>query len=317
MIVVTAPQLIDIELSESARRALLGRALHAVTLDWFGKRITVRFDEAAAAASFRKRYTAFLSCESPGIVVCAVRSGNEAGEPIFFTEPGGACRYPAVLQPDVVAFLADAVTHRAFFDVNPALMSFHAAAVRIGDRAAAISAASTGGKSTTALACARRGMALYTDERCVLIDGRVHAFPRAINIRSGGMDLLLAHDVPCDGGIGKRLQPHGGAHWESASFEEIFGGRAFPEPAKLETIFFIEGRADEPCVVPLPIDDAIVRLLTAGFSGPTCGMDRVVAATALYQQTRVYGLTLGSPDESAQLIASTTNACQSTLAAAS
>jgi hypothetical protein len=317
MMMVTAAQLVDIELTASARRELLKRASEIVTIEWFGKRIAVHFDEAAAAASFHKRYTAFLSSESPDLVVCAVRAGNEAGEPIFWAEPGGACRYPAALHGDVIAFLADAVTHRAFFDVNPAIMSFHAAAVRIGDAAAAISATSTGGKSTTALACARRGMVLYSDERCVLVDGFVHAFPRAINVRKGGMELLLAQDVPGDGGIGKRLQPHGGAHWESASFEEIFGDRSLPAPAALEAIFFIEGRADAPHVAPLPLDGAIVRLLTAGFCGPKCGMDRVAAATAILQRTRVYGLTLGSPDETAQLIASTTNACESRVAVAS
>jgi len=314
---VTAAQLVDIELSVSARCELLKRASEVVTLEWFGKHIAVHFAEAAAAASFRKRYTAFLSSRSPDLVVCAVRSGNEDGEPVFWAEPGGACRYPAALQGDVIAFLADAVTHRAFFDVNPLIMSFHAAAVRIGDAAAAISAASTGGKSTTALACARRGMPLYTDERCVLIDGCVHAFPRAINVRKGGMGLLLAQEVPGDGGIGQRLRPHGGVHWESASFEEIFGDRSLPAPAKLQAIFFIEGRAAAPHVAPLPLDGAIVRLLTAGFCGPKCGMDRVAAATAIFQQTRVYALTLGSPDDTAQLIASTTNVRESRVAVAS
>jgi hypothetical protein len=317
MIMVTAAQLVDIELGAATRHELLQRASEVVGFEWFGKRIAVHFDESAAAISFRSRYSAFLSSGPPDLVVCAVRSGNEAGEPVFWTEPGGACRYPAALNGDVIAFLADAVTHRAFFDVNPAIMSFHAAAVRVGDAAAAISAESTGGKSTTALACARRGMPLYTDERCVLINGSVHAFPRAVNVRKGGMDLLLAQNVQFDGGIGKRLQPHGGAHWESASFEEIFGKRALPEPAKLEVIFFIEGRAGVPHVAPVPRGDAIVRLLTAGFCGPQCGMDRVAAATALFQQTRVYALTLGSPDDTAQLIASTTNACESTVAVAS
>ena len=317
MIMVTAAQLVDIELSAAARYDLLERASEVVAFEWFGKRIEVHFDEAAAAISFGNRYSAFLSAGPPDLVVCAVQSGNEAGEPVFWTEPGGACRYPAALNGDVIAFLADAVTHRAFFDVNPVLVSFHAAAVRVGDAAAAISAESTGGKSTTALACARRGMPLYTDERCVLIDGSVHAFPRAVNLRKGGMELLLAQDVQGDGGIGKRLKPHGGAHWESASFEEIFGSRLLPEPAKLEAIFFIEGRADVPHVAPLPQGGAIVRLLTAGFCGPKCGMDRVAAATALFQQTRVYALTLGSPDDTAQLIASRTSACESRVAVAS
>ncbi|MDQ6767662.1 MAG: hypothetical protein M3Z41_07620 [Candidatus Eremiobacteraeota bacterium] len=306
MIMVTAPQLVEIELSPTQRRELFGLAREVVVIEWFGRRIAACFRHAAQAESFRKRYQSFVSDGTPDMWSCAVQDGNEAGEPIFWTEPGAAYRYPAGLQGGVIAFLADAVTHRAFFDVNPAMLSFHAAAVRVGDAAVAISAVSTGGKSTTAIACVRRGMALYTDERCVLIGGRVHPFPRALNIRQGGLELLCAHDLPDDSGIGNRLRARGDGDWEAASFADVLGDMPLPKPAKLEVVFFIDGHDSVARVVPLSLEAAIVRLLTAALCGPKPGLDRVAAATALCRQARMYALTTGTPDDTALLIEATT-----------
>jgi hypothetical protein len=307
MTFVTARELIEIELDAAQRQALFERARHVVSIEWFGRCIAACFDEPAAADSFRNRYQSFLKPGNPDLWSCALQKGNDAGEPIFWTEPGRAYRYPAQLRaPHVISFLADAVTHRAFFDVNSELVSFHAAAVRIGDAAAAISAISTGGKSTTALACSRRGMDLYSDERCVLKAGMVQPFPRAINVRQGGVELLTSEEIPGDGGIGGRLRAHEGADWESASFADVLGDRPMPHPAKLEALFFIDGRGALARVTPLTLDDAIVRLLTAGLAGPGAGLDRVATATALCRQARVFALTMGTPDDTALLIAATT-----------
>ena len=183
--IVTAAELIEVELGAADRARLARQANQIVTVEWFGRRIAARFEQDHAAAIFRARYADFLASGPVELESCAAFSEN--GEPLFWTEPGAAYRYPArIAAAHVVAFLADAATQRAFFDVNAELLSFHAAAVAVGDRAAAISAISTGGKSTTAIACARRGMALFSDERCVLKDGRVNAFPRAMNLRQHG-----------------------------------------------------------------------------------------------------------------------------------
>ena len=308
MRVVTANELVELELSAPERWRLLERADHRVTMQWYGRRICACFDSAEQAEIFRKRYSAFVTTGKPELYSCAVQAGNDAQEPVFWTEPGSAYRYPAPLRgAEVMAFLADAVTHRAFFDVNPDVISFHAAAIRVGNVAAALSAVSTGGKSTTAIACARRGMDLYTDERCVLRDGLVQPFPRAVNIRRGGLELLCSEEVPGDLGIGRRLREHAGAEWISAPFGEVFGDRAVPAPAKLDAIFFIQGRSGIAQATQLSIDDSIVRLLSAGLCGPQPGLDRVAAATALFRRARVYSLSLGSPDDTAMLVAATTS----------
>jgi hypothetical protein len=307
MRVVTSKELIDCEIGAEARRALADRAGHSVVLRWFDCCIAVGFEHAGAAQIFRQRYRAFETDGNPTLRVYAVQSNDGLDQAIFFCEPGFACRFPSrLLGDEVIAFLADAVLQRAFFDISNRIVSFHAAAVRIGEVAAAISAVSTGGKTTTAIACARRGMGLYTDERCVLKDGLVLAFPRAVNIRPGGLELLSSDDVPDDQGIGQRLRKHPGGEWVSASFEDVLGTNVLPKPAPLEVMFFIIGRGRSARVEALARQDAIVQLLQAGFCGPGHGLDRVAAGTALCRTTRAYSLILGTPDDTALLVAATT-----------
>ena len=303
---VTAAELVPADLDAQERHRLAAGARHSVRLRWFERSIEVRFDQSDAAQIFRQRYQAFVADDEPVLRCYAIQADDGSGEPIFFCEPGNAWRYPAALRGgQVIAFLADAVVHRAFFDVHPDIVSFHAAAVRIGSVAAAISATSTGGKSTTAIACARRGMGLYTDERCVIKGGFVHAFPRAVNIRCGGLELLSSDDIPGDGGIGDRLRAQAN-EWNSASFAEVLGTNELPEPAPLETLFFIIGRGRTAHVEALPRQDAIVQLLHGGLCGPRPGLDRVAAATSLCGAARAYNLVLGTPDDTALLIAATT-----------
>ena len=307
MSVVTANELVEIPLAEAQRRALRRQAGHRVVFDWCATRVAACFDDAAAASMFGKRYAAFASSGEPALTTCALRSAGQSAEPVFFADPGPAYRYPARLRgAEVIAFLADAVTQHAFFDVNPRCTSFHAAAIRVGHAAAAISAISTGGKTTTAIACARRGMPIYGDERCVIIDGLVQAFPRAINIRRGGLELLASEDVPGDRGIGGRLRAHRSGEWTSAAFEDVFSDDAVPGPAPLAAIFFIEGHSTIARAERLGREQSVVRLLRASLSGPAPGLDRVAAAVALCHTTRCYALTLGTPDDTALLVAATT-----------
>ena len=306
MRLVTASELMNADLDVVARRRLADRAHHAVRIRWFGCTIEARFDQSEAAQLFYQRYRAFATDGEPALRSYAVQSDDGSGDPLFFCEPGKAYRYPAPLRGgQVIAFLADAVVHHAFFDVHPNIVSFHAAAVKIGNVAAAISATSTGGKSTTAIACARRGMALYTDERCVIKDGVVHAFPRAVNIRCGGLELLSSDDVPDDHVIGDRLRAQAN-EWNSASFADVLGTSELPEPAPLDAVFFIIGRGRTAQVEALARQDAIVQLLHAGLCGPRPGLDRVAAAASLCGAGRAYNLVLGAPDDTALLVAATT-----------
>jgi hypothetical protein len=315
---VTAMDLVDTELSAQERRALAARAAHSVVVRWFDQCIAVGFEHAGAAQIFRHRYRAFITDTEPRLRAYAVQSDDALDQPVFFCEAGPACRYPARLRGDeVIAFLADAVVQRSFFDIHDQIVSFHAAAVRIGDGAVAISAVSTGGKSTTAIACARRGMGLYTDERCVIKDGMVQAFPRAVNLRCGGLELLSSDDIPGDRGIGDRLRKHTGDEWISASFADVIGTDELPGPAPLDAMYFIIGRGRVARVEALARHDAIVQLLHAGLCGPPHGLDRVAAASALCRTIRAYSLVLGTPDDTALLIAATTRRARPLIAVTS
>jgi hypothetical protein len=299
---ITAANLVAIDLEAEQRRALLERAPYRTTFDWFGRKLQVRSNQEFEIEALRVRYRSFLTSGRADVVVCAVGSHDE--HTTIFAQPGSAYRYPELLhRPGTIAFLTDAVAQHEFFANNAALVSFHAAALRCGKAALAISAASTGGKSTTAFACARRGMQLYSDERCVVIDGSVHPFPRAVNIRAGGIELLTAEEVPDDGGIGAALRRHAGKDLEAAQFSDLLGSRPLPDPARLEYFFFIVGKAQAPAVAPLGLEASLGHLLGAALCGPAQGMDRLVAATRLLRQARAYELTLGTPDDTALVIA--------------
>ena len=305
---ITAANLVPVELQAGMRRRLLDGAHETVLLEWFGSKVAVRFNQPFEAEAFRRRYRDFLTAGAPDLTVCATGADDE--DPVFFAEPGSAWRYPAILRrPGLIAFLADAVTQQAFFGHNDRIVSFHAAAVHAGSAAVALAATSTGGKTTTSLACARRGMPVYTDERCVVLDGRVHAFPRAMNVRAGGIDLLASENVRDDGDLGRRLRAHAGKDWEFVHFSELFGARPLPKPQRLDSILFITGKALTPAIEPLEREAALAHLLGSSFCGPRPGMDRVAAAAAMLHHVRPFSLTLGKPDETALLIEATAR-CQ-------
>ncbi len=299
--IISAVQLLPTDLALPVRAGLRKHTLETVTLRWFDSRLAVRFDQADAAAIFRKRYRAFAATGSPDLAVYAVSASR--GGPAFWAEPGPGWRHPEPIDDAaVIAFLTDAVVQQAFFDVNPRVMSLHAASLQAGDAAIALSATSTGGKSTTAIACVRRGLGLYGDERCTIVDGKVQPFPRALNIRRGGLELLTAQPVAGDGGITARLALHAGDDWEAVGFDELLGHDALPPPQPLRALMFIAGFTPSPRVEPLPRAATISRLLAAGFCGPPVGLDRVAAATRISAEAQGYAAYLGSPDESAAAI---------------
>jgi len=286
-------------------------AAHAVALEWFGSRIDVRFDDPAAAAMFRRRYRAFEADLGPA-ALCAFAGRDALGAYVFWIDSGPAYRWPhGPLTAEAVAFLADIVVRRAYFSGLAPFASFHAASVRIGSAAAAIVASSEGGKTTTAIACARRGMPLYSDERCIVIDGLVRPFPRALGIRAHALELLCRDDVPGDACIGARLRERGSGAWPCASFDELFGARALPEPARLSALFFIEGRASQAAARPLALDAALPRLLSAPLRSPQSGIDTVACGLSLLRRAEAHALTLGSPDETAGVIERVARAAES------
>jgi hypothetical protein len=286
---ITADRLTAIELDAADRADLAARAAHAAATTWFGTTIEIRFDDAAAADLHRRRYARLPAQGMADLRAHAAVLGEGT---YFCIEDGPAFRWNDPLGPSATQFLADVVVRTEYFMERSPYQSFHAAAVRVNECAAAITAASMGGKTTTAIACARRGMPLYSDERCILDGELVLPFPRAINIRAASLDLL-------------GLATHRGEDWTFVDYVELFGDASLPEPRPLRAIFFITGRGPKATVEAMPLESAVTALVRAPLRGRARGADRVVEATRLLRRARPYTLTLGTPDETARLIAQT------------
>jgi hypothetical protein len=163
----------------------------------------------------------------------------------------------------------------------------------------AITGHSTAGKSTTAVACVAAGCELNSDERCIITPVGTLPFPRAINLRAGGIDVLIA-DLP-PGALRSRLELHRGQNWDGAHSAEIFYAMPLPAPAPLRAIFVLGGLAAEPSSRRISAVDMLPRAQFGATTAAT-GIDRASAILCLLQSVACYELTLGTPCASARQI---------------
>lgn len=275
---------------------LIASAVHTVDIGLLGRSATVHFNDAGAAERMGCRYR-MLNRRYPGAIDAYAIAGTVsyfwAGDGPVFT---WSERPPSA---KLTAFFADAVVSESLLAAIPNTLALHAAALHRNGRAFAITGRSTAGKSTTALAAAALGSKLYSDERCIVGPAGAVAFPRGINVRSGGIDLLLA-ELP-DGPLRRSLAEHRGDDWDDASFSELFGTRDVPPPAPLEVMFAIVGRGAEPATHPIPAAQ-MMALARAGSVSATQGLDRLGELLALFHRVRCYALTLGTPLATARCI---------------
>jgi hypothetical protein len=255
----------------------------------------VHFDEPRSAALFASRYRDLPAHAQADIHAYAVRdaSGNThfwTDEAVGYTWPHGA------LVPGATAFLADAVAMHAVLTAVPSTIALHAAALYRNGQAFAITGHSTAGKSTTAVALVAAGCGLYSDERCIVTPAGTIPFPRAINLRSGGIDVLIA-DLP-PGPLRSQLERHRGANWNDVHFTELLEEQPLPPTVPLSALFVIAGRAAEPSSRQI---SAVEMLPHAQFGAITAavGIDRACAILGLLQSVTCYELILGAPGASA------------------
>lgn len=295
---ITLADLVPSELPASQLAALRRRARHAVGFGVLDGRASAHFDDAASARYFDERYRDLRTDEPQARPTYAVR--DEAGHAHFWIDDGPVYVWPhGDLSPAATAFFADVFATHALFSSIPTAIALHAAALRRNDAAFAITGLSTAGKSTTALACVAGGAQLYSDERCVTTPRGTFAYPRTVNVRQGGIDLLLA-SLP-DGDLRDRLAAHRGADWNSARFEELFGTCRLPEPAPLRALFAIVGRDATPR--SRPVEPAAMLPLAEGAAKVWArGIDRVCALLELFGGVACYELVLGTPMETARHI---------------
>jgi hypothetical protein len=284
---------------DAALDDLAARATHAVTIGFAGVVAQTRFFRADSADVYRGRYRNMLSPEVPQLISYAV--ARRPGD-IYFWVPGIAsyrwdrCR----IGKNQTAFLAEAVTNTAVFTSRENLIALHAAAVSDGRRAAAVIGSSEAGKTTTAIACVRRGLQLYSDEFCVVTPAGVIPFPRSLNVRAGGL-ALLAEDRPPPSPVDAWLSGNLGADRDDVGFADIFGAVRMPEPRPLEVVFAVRGRAERPAAEQIPAA-AMLPHVKPWARLKARGIEEVHALLAMLQAARCYELTLGSPDATALLI---------------
>jgi hypothetical protein len=277
----------------------------SVLIDVAGEVCAVHFDRRETAARFALRYA---DLEVHGAV--AARHAFAMRDPVlgwlFWSEGGTAYRWPhGDLADDIVAFLADAVALTAFIQQREdGIVSLHAATLGVAGGVAAIVGDSNVGKTTTAVACARAGMDLYSDERA-LIDRQslVHPFPRAINVRAPGLRLLVRDTPSGDDPIGARLRARGDGDWNDVRISDLAPARRPLEPRPLRAVFLLAGAGAEPVVETVTASRA-ARAAARWAQGAGAGLDKVARLIDVFSQVPCYRLQLGTPHASARLIRS-------------
>jgi len=216
---ISADRLVTSGIGLAERKVLERGARHTVPIHVQDRAIAVHFDEPQSAALFASRYRDLRGHGEAEIAAYAVRDRD--GDTHFWTAEGAGYRWPhGPLGPRATAFLADAVAMHALLTAVPSAVALHAAALHFDGRTFAITGHTTAGKSTTAVACVAAGCGLYSDERCIITPEGTLPFPRAINLRSGGIDVLV-DDLP-PSALRSRLELRRGADWDDVHFDELF-----------------------------------------------------------------------------------------------
>ena len=301
---ISAEDLVAVE--RGASTVVADPAMHvreSIVLDVAGVPCAVHFDDARSARIFAARY-ADLAVSGRSALLHAFAMRDPALGPLFWSLGGPVFRWPhGELSASTVAFLADAVALTAFFNErSDGVISLHAAAVGLSGAAAAIIADSNAGKTTTAIACGRLGLRLYSDERCVIdLGGTVHPFPRSLNVRASGLALLAREGIEGDDAVGERLRVHGSGDWNDVHFSELFSSWSAPEPALLRAVFVLSGAGARVRLEPASTTTAVKAAARWTF-GAGFGLDRVARLHALFGRVACYRLELGSPGASARAI---------------
>ena len=283
--------------------ALAARAAYRVGFTVGTSTVALNFSRAESAAAFAARYRDLASDGAPDFSVFAVEEGSDA---FFWAEAAERVWQwsGGTLPPDIIAFFADSAGMYEFLCRTPVL-GFHAATLAGATGALTLIGATTAGKTTTAVACVRRGLRLYSDERCILEDGRVAPFLRRLTLRAGGRAALL--NDPCDEplGIDRRLREWQNADEVAVRASALFGASAGGPPLPLAAVFVIDGRAERPEVVRTTPSDVMPALL-ASMASRESGLDRIARILHELRNAATYRLCLGPPDATARAILAAT-----------
>jgi hypothetical protein len=145
-------------------------------------------------------------------------------------------------------------------------------------------------------------MTFYSDERCVMLDGSVFPFPRALTMRAGGRSLLLddlGDDEPI---LADVLQRARGYDEVLIRPSMLFPNRIGSTPGPLNALFVIDGIDERPSLRQVDSYELIPRIAENMWTA-SVGLERVAAIVSEFAKLRCYLLTLGKPDETARALA--------------
>jgi hypothetical protein len=283
-------------LSPEVAAAYAARAQHEVVLAVGRTTIGVRFSRAPAATAFAERFGDMLSDAAPAVVAYAVELQDES---YFWVSPDRARRWAGPISDHLLVFFSDILALHEYL-VTSIDVGFHAAVVASGPVVVALVGRTTAGKTTTAIAAVRNGFHLYSDERCIIQDGLVVPFLRAITVREGGRSALLRDavaDSPIDAKL-RELQVRGEAPVRPSVLLPGFAGGP---PRPLAGMFLIEGQNATPSLEPCTVYDVLPALLESMASRDS-GLDRAARIANELRGRPLYRLRLGSPAATANLI---------------
>jgi hypothetical protein len=289
---VSFESLEETRLSPGQAAAYADHARHEVVIAVGRSTIAVRFSRASAAAAFTERFGDALGYQAPDVVIHAVALDGEA---YLWLSPDRVRRWPESPGDELLVFFADNVAMHEYLTTSRDV-GLHAAVVASGSRVVALIGSSTAGKTTTAIAMVRNGFALYSDERCILQDGRAVPFLRTITVREGGRSALLA-DAERDCAV-DTIPTHGDSTVRPGV---LLGERAGGQPLPLSDVFIIEGRDTTPSIEACSLYTGLPALLRSMISRDT-GVERMARLLVEMRDVKLYRLTLGTPDATAKSI---------------
>jgi len=272
---------------DTSHATLAQNCAYSARAEIAGVVMELRTDIPEVARLFSLRYADHATSREPDFryYVATARSGYA-----FWSDHAPSWRWTqGQLPPDAIVFLADAVIVSAVIRFDPSIASVHAAALEFHDTAIAIAGNSGAAKTAAMLACVRRDMRVYSDERALIRSGTVYPFLRRSSVRAAGARLLLA-------------DREGSYEPPELSLKMCFGPDAIAEPRPLGALFVMAGSGASATLEHIDAATALPAI-TRWFDARGDLMDRVTRAIALLRGVHCFRLVLGTPDETAVAIA--------------
>ncbi|HLI97099.1 MAG TPA: hypothetical protein VKT72_13605 [Candidatus Baltobacteraceae bacterium] len=276
----------------SANTDLERHCTHTAACEVAGVTMQLRTDIPEVARLFALRYADHPARNEPDFCyyVATVRGGYT-----FWCSHAATWRWTqGPLPPEAVAFLADSVALAAIIRSDPALVSMQAACLEHNGIAAALAGHSAAGKTATLLACARRGMRIYSDERTVLRNSIAYPYLRRSSVRAAGARLLLA-----DTGD---LRDEEAYSQPQLSPKTCFGHESIAQPRMLRLLFVITGTGYCAALEAMDTAAAMPSVMRY-FDAHGDMVDRATRAMTILNRVQCYRLTLGTPDETSAAMA--------------